>query len=437
MRSLTKLARILAISPLTMACGGTVGPVDPGSLHIEGSYDISVDGFSVTPGPYQPNPPPPTHPAVNAHARLDIRKNAGQLEAVVTPDFGEPTAMTVAISRDGAVLLSGDLGFVAGTYEYQSTTDRLRAIAMTVGSDGHLTGSWTATGEEDVFEGDVGWNNDATATGSLAGDARAPTTTASPMPSADSQMLPWDGYSVRISEPVDAIALKHAVSLSLGSGGAAMSFSMPTSAPTDWAGIVTVSALRTSWDFASSGTLQVAGGLVDPSGNASTSTSKAATYLAVPTATAFGKSTAPAMWGAASTTTDGFSIGPVLGPCNAAPAGVAGRFDATSATKLKLVYRVRSVQGYAGGGVGVTVATPGNVAVPLSDPQLVPELAPSSDPDYPFATVWVTAIVALPVTGSDLGFAITAFNDSFSSCGGWGMPNGTIVVDVSEVSVLP
>jgi hypothetical protein len=92
----------------------------------------------------------------------------------------------------------------------------------------------------------------------------------------------------------------------------------------DWLGGVSMTGYRTSWsDFAGTATFSVAGGLVDPSGNASSAVATPLTFLDVPKAAAFSGTTPPAMWGTAQiasgtescgTASSCIEIGPLDGP---------------------------------------------------------------------------------------------------------------------------
>ncbi len=442
---------IASLPVLALACGGSVSPIDPSSLKIEGSYDFTVSDVTVTNQQGCCTPPPNAgHPAIGQHARLDIRKNGAGFDAVITPEFADPQTMTVTVGTDGTVTLQGQVNF-NGSSTYGSTSDELDTIQLAVGSDGHFAGSFTATGQENIFEGDVGWNAQASATGAIGADARPPQAQANAIASAPSVVLPWDALSARISEPVDQKALASAITLSPSSGKANVSWQV--GGAVDWLGGVSVTGYRTSWsDFSGSASLGVAGGLADPSGNVSSTIGMQLQFLDVPKAATFAGGTVPAMWGAAqvATTTEScgtagacIEIGPLDGPCSVQAGGIAGRLDASGGgSKLEITFRARAVgqygQPYMMGGIGIEVATPGNPSQWVSDQALNPSFQQTADTQYPYASDWVTADIALPVSGSEIGFAVLPFGTSSTYCGGGpALPPITLVLDVAKVAVVP
>jgi hypothetical protein len=439
---------IVSLPVLALACGGAVGPIDPASLHIEGSYDFTTSTYDVDSSNSCCIQPNSGHPILSQHARLDIKKNGTSFEAVLTPDFGDPQVMTVTLAQDGTVTLAGgSVNFSGGGSSYQSVSDSLDTIVLAVGSDGHLAGTYKGTGQENVFEGDVGWMGNATATGNVGHDARAPQAQASAIVSATSVVLPWDALYARISEPVDSKTLASAIALSPTNGTANVSWELgPTSI--DWLGGVSMTGHRTSWsDFSGSATFSVAGGLVDPSGNASSAVSTPLTFLDVPKAAAFSGATPPAMWGATQvasgtescgTASSCIEIGPLDGPCTAQAGGLAARLDATSAKTISVVYRMRIASQYGQpyfGGTGFSLATPGKAAQSASDPTLTVQFNQTTDATYNYATDWVTANLAAPAQG-EVGLALNPFGNASMYCGGGpAMPPVKLIVDVASISV--
>ena len=437
--------RRFLLLPLLAACGGAIGPIDPGTLHIEGSYDLIVGDFEAQPAQQgYPTPPTTGHPAIGQHARVDIRKNGSGYDAAVTPDFGASSPMTVSFGSDGTATLTGTVSFAMGSSQYASTSDTLTTLHLGVGADGHLSGAFTAEGNEGIFEGDVGWQADATASGKIGADARAPQARVAAA-GTQSVVLPWDPLSVELSEPVND-GLASAISLTPGAASW-----QPAQPGVDWLGPTSLLGYRTSWsDFSGDATLAIAGGLADPSGNASDAAAAPVHFLDVPTASSFSGATPPAMWGAASVASGSAScgtaascveIGPLNGPCTAGDGGIAGRLPASGATQLSITYRVRTSSQYGSpywpAGLGLYVATPGSGAQ-LASGAAFPTMNATNDPTYPYASDWTTSVVALPVTGNEIGFSLVPFGAMQSYCGGeLGFPNATIVVDVAEVTVAP
>lgn len=441
--------RSLALSSLLLvACGGSIGPIDPTTLHIEGSYDFVIGGVTITPSTDpQPLQPSSSHPAIGQHARLDIQKSGSSYVAAVTPDFSDPQSMTVSIASDGTVTLVGSVSFSGGDSGYQTTSDELDTIRLAVGSDGHLAGTFNADGNEYISEGDVGWVNVASVTGNVGADSRAPQSLANMVPYAQTVVLPWDSINVRLSEPVAADALMNAVSLAPSQGGTASVAWTASPSTIDWLGSSSLTGFRRSWsDFSGAATLSVAAGLADPSGNVSASVAAPVQFIDVPSGEAFGGSAPPAMWGAAAIVSSADScgsagscieIGPITGPCSAQAGGIAGHFT-NSGNSISLTYRIRIAAQGSGlpGGLGVSVATPGFAAHALTDPKLEPQINPTNDPNYPFASDWTTATIALPQLASDVGFAVSPFANGQMYCGGGGpaWEPVTIVVDIAAVA---
>jgi hypothetical protein len=435
---------LLASLPVfALACGGSIGPIDPGSLHIEGSYDFSTSSFTVDTSNSCCIQPSEAHPILSQHARLDIQKTGTTFKAVLTPDFGDPQEMNVAVTSN-AVTLTGSSASFSGGGNYQSVTDSLDTIVLPIGNDGKLAGTYTGSGQENVFEGDVGWQGNATAAGQIGADTRAPQTQASVISSATSVVLPWDTLYVRSSEPVTN--LQSAVSLMTGSGIVAVQWQGGTA--NSWIGDVSVTGVRSSWSALSgSATLGVAAGLADPSSNVSTAVATPITFLDVPKAAAFSGDTPPAMWGqtqiatgsdACGTASSCVEIGPLDGPCSAQPGGIAARLDASAGKVIAVTYRMRVASQYGQpyfNGAGFTIATPGNAAQPASDPNVQVQFAQTTDPTYNFATDWVTA--NLPVTAQgEVGLALSPFGNASMYCGGGpAMPPVKLIVDVASISV--
>ena len=287
----------------------------------------------------------------------------------------------------------------------------------------------------------------ATASGNVGADARAPQAQASSIASASSVVLPWDMLYARVSEPIDAKALSAAVVLSPASGAANVNWQLGP-ASVDWLGGVSVSGYRTSWaDFTGNATFSVAGGLVDPSGNASSAVSTPLTFLDVPKAAAFSGATPPAMWGqtqvatgsdACGTASSCIEIGPLDGPCSAQAGGLAGRLDATGAKTIAVTYRMRVASQYGQpyfNGAGFSLATPGAAAQSVSDPNLSVQFAQTTDATYNYATDWVTANLPLTSQG-EVGLALSPFGNASMYCGGGpAMPPVTLIVDVASISM--
>ena len=443
---------------LVVACGGAISPIDPTSFQLEGSYDLSVQTVDVAPSTEpQPSPPSVYHPAVDGHARVDIKKVAGAYQAAVTVDSANPVSATVTATSDGSITLTAQDGasFTGGssTNGYQGVSDTLSVLTFKIGADGKPGGAVSATGSELVSEGDVAWQMDISATGTIGPDTRAPRITAVQYtPSLSGKPLPWDPIYVSASEPVDGAQLQGSTSLVGASGPLSVAWSVQPNQP-DWIGATRLVGYRTEWAAQGAQSLNVAAGIADPTGNASSSLQTPASFLDVPLAAAFDATTLPAQWGpvavvsgAAACGADGVScleIGPVTGPCQGQPtAGIAGRLSAAGHGTLTIKYRVRAAsqygQPYLMSPFGFSLATPG--AAPQAAPSpLSPKLSAVTDVTYPYATDWTTVSEALPASASEVGFAFTPFDQGSSSyCGGGpAMPPVTLIIDVVAVTTAP
>jgi hypothetical protein len=439
------MRRLFASLPvLVLACGGSIGPVDPGSLHIAGSYDFTTSAFNVDTTNSCCIEPNQGHPILTQHARLDIQKTSAGFVAVLTPDFGDPQEMSVVVTSD-KVTLTGSSASFSGGGAFQSVTDSLDTIVLPIGNDGKLAGTYTGSGQENVFEGDVGWQGNATAAGAIGADTRAPQAQASVLSSATSVVLPWDTLYVRSSEPV--MDLQKSVSLTTASGNVDAKWT--SGAANSVVGDVSMTGNRTTWGSLGPATLAVASGLTDPSANASaTGVATPLTFLDVPKGAAFTGAAPPAMWGktqiatgtdACGTASSCVEIGPLNGPCTAEAGGLAVRLDATAGKTISVTYRMRVASQYGQpyfNGAGFSVATPGSAAQTLSDPNLQATFAQTTDATYNYATDWVTATLPAPASPDEIGLALLPFGNASMYCGGGpAMPPVTMIVDVAAISM--
>jgi hypothetical protein len=215
-----------------------------------------------------------------------------------------------------------------------------------------------------------------------------------------------------------------------------------------WLGDVSLTGSRTSWSLSGTATLGVAAGLTDPSSNISVAVATPLAFLDVPKGAAFSGATPPAMWGktqvatgsdACGTASSCIEIGPLDGPCNAPPAGLAARLDATAGKTISVTFRLRAASQYGQpyfSGVGFSVAAPGSAPQEVTDPNLQVTFAQTSDPTYAYATDWVTAKLAAPASPDEVGLGLLPFGNASTYCGGGpAMPPLTLVVDVAAISM--
>jgi len=199
---------------------------------IEGSYDLVFTKVDLE------HPTPGGRPPSLDHAyRVDIRRVAGNLQAVVTPRWGEPAAYAVD-AQPSAIRLTGK-GSLSG--------DAWETISLPREGEG----SFTATGTETQSNGDVVYSSKMTGSGSAALDVTSPellVMTGPPVVDPAAVHLPWDPIVVRAAEPItvqDAAAIK----VSGTSGPLAVAWDpVAPDATIDWAGRIQLVARRTSFE---------------------------------------------------------------------------------------------------------------------------------------------------------------------------------------------
>ncbi|MEO6418068.1 MAG: hypothetical protein ABIP39_01575, partial [Polyangiaceae bacterium] len=216
---------VLLLGSLATGCGGSVASVpsdssdggmmsDSDKSHVElagpleGSYDIAFGDVVITPGTNGIPQPEGTPPSVGATARLDLRaKSSGAYDAVITSRWGEPAAFTVTVTN-AALILEGGRANVQGTTSGNYGTDSWTKVTLARAAGGSLSGAFSASGTEQVGQGDVIWENDVAAKGSLARDVTPPETKPVFYSNGPSDgLLPWDAIRVRVAEPTDAAKL--------------------------------------------------------------------------------------------------------------------------------------------------------------------------------------------------------------------------------------
>jgi hypothetical protein len=377
-RSLFVLGLTALSASLAFACGGSIGngstqPADGGTDSgggdgsiggaIEGSYDLTFGhvvvsmqqqvGTNVTP------------PSLSKAVRLDLRKrDDGTYDAVFTTRWGQSSAMKVDVTAS-AVTLTGQGAVQANDVFY--VTDTYKSLVLARGADGALSGSVTATGEEDVSEGDYVITGQIDATGAIARDATAPELRAT-LTSPDGRgdvLLPWDPIRVDLAEPVDFDAVAKAFVLTTKGGDAiAIAWTKASGDPqndaaTAWAGATGALGTVTAWGDVLAPTLALAATptIVDRVGHATSAYSASPSFLGleqhqtthdfdsdVVTVGSWGN---PLFLGGFTGSDPNcehggcVEIGPFdNGVCGAPRIGVAGLIDAATASNVVVRYRV-------------------------------------------------------------------------------------------------
>lgn len=402
---------------LVQACGGTAVTV---TQSIEGSYDLVFSGVTVD--PMSPALGPPGKPPLEgAHARLDIRVVPNGYDAMITPEWGSPARYYVTASSNQVVLDKGQSHFIQGS-TYGSVDDTIDRVVLARAGNG-LTGMVTVSGQEHVFQGDVGGDAAFRGSATLGKDTTAPRVRDDSYVSAGDRHLPWDAISIDASEPLEEGALRNAIGF--------QSVSWRPSMAEPWPGVMGIVGYATSFDAA--GSVDVAAGLLDPSQNASAALSSPRKLLELAPKAASITTFAKGAWGMTTIQTmpiceaDGcLEIGPIQTTCNPPSAGFAARIDAKGKSKITIRWRVRST-GQGARNLEVTLATPGTKPTVVEGHAMV---AMTGDMKYPWASSWMST--SFDVMGDDdLGVGIRAANDG--GCGGWAPQPQPTVYDIQSI----
>jgi hypothetical protein len=456
--------------------GGDANPPDAMTASLEGSYDITFGEVKLAGNqPGGPTQPPTSAPSPGTKARLDLHAlPGGGYEAVVTARWNDPGPFSVVDVSPSQIRLSGSSAAVRGA---SYVDDEWTVFAFSRAADGTLDGSFTATGEEDVTDGDETNVTDVTVTGTVARDVTAPefkpiilSTDGPP-----GQLLPWDPIRVRAAEPIaPAMFLKGlTVSVSPPSPVPSISWTDEESGfPSAWAGTVQVKGLLTSWDSALTNPTLGVGGMTDRVGNASAPMTEPLSFLTLlpgQTSHEFDTDTVTVgSWGPAITFLGGFAgsdpscekggcvqMGAFsYNGCLPMAPGVAGLLAVPGAKAVLVRYRVLangnptlspppgSLPILPGAAFTVAVATPGVDASPtyayVSSNGTSDLLKPLASPvlGMNWATDWTTLTAPVATPASVVGFSVTAgMGTAIGGCGGApAYPRVDVIVLVDSVS---
>jgi len=462
---------LLLLAPFVLvACGGQVDSVDgkndpnqntstnPNNKNLPntviGSFDLTFVSVVVTsPNPGQ-SPATQSSPSQNANARLDVEKipdDLGSYAAAVTPRWGITNELAPTLS---ASLLALDKGYVAFSLPApnagSNVSDHWTSIDLGRTANGGFDGTFTATGSEEVSEGDEVFEYDLAAKGTIANDVTAPETRTTVVSSSGppNALLPWDSITAQIAEPIADDSNRKSFSVSPLPNGAAATFQSSGEESDGVAGTTTFHGYLSDWTGVggTQATLSV-GAVLDPSGNASAPLTAPISFFDVGAARAaftFGGGVAPMSSWDTTGNSIGFlggdspdatcesgacaKIGPIDGQrCTPFPFGLAGILAGSKISTLHVRYRIL---------VGPSANATGGPQL-VSQPQLVaiqtasPGGAPVST-TFGFATTdlktispvlgmsqgtdWTTFDVPLNAPATTVGFAVR-FGDS-NFCGG-------------------
>ena len=436
----TMRAKLLfALAPLAAFACGSEPVVSPLEVPLEGSYDLTI-GSSVArtlEGSGGPDPDPNAYsPSAGAHLRLDLRRANGGYEAVVTPAYGQAAAMQVAVQH-GQIVLSGSVQISAGTSP--NVSDSWKSLTIPVTSTG-LSGPVSMTGNESVFEGDVGWMYTTAAGAVVLHDHSAPEFRLASSGSAAGKFMPWDRLVVEASEPVAFSRWSKATQVSVGtSTGVLAAGTIPPG--TEWSGATTLVASFD--DFAvggGSGKIVLQPGVPDLAGNASAPSMQPQTLPfemvelgAVRSSLDFEKNeVAPALWGNGALVSgaecESGGACARLGTfstsyCDATEDGIAARLTAPSAKRLAFRLRVHVSAKYEGmtldpmGGSVLQAVVARSGAARAEKNVAMPKLVQVGS-NSAWDSGWTDAHVDLPSGAANVAFALRPTSLFPYGCGG-------------------
>ena len=477
---------------LVAACGGSVGPSPSGGtdgpgttspdptrnpsqtpdakpdarpLALEGSFDLRFTQVSVAPTSPSSYTPPSDPPSKTTSFRLDLEREAsGVLRGALTARWGVIALATITEDAK-ALTLKGDFtasGPVAGGGG--GVSDRWVSLTLPRTKDGSLAGTFSATGDETIFQGDAGYSLNLTGQGTLTTDITAPearviaSSTAGP---AD-KLLPWDSISFQLAEPIaqsDAVAASHVA----GPGGAALALAWAAKSPqaSDWVGVTTVSSRAKTWPASVSwnGVVET---LTDRVGLKSPRVSKPIELLPLPPAAStigFDDDVLMAStWGAVDLLGGGLTGAndsrceaggcarltmDTSSGCSAGAAGLLVQLTPGAQRKASVRYRVLAHPKYTGTTPYLPSVMLVESAVEGGEPKQDrvytgstggPALTalPASIDQYDWATPWTTLEVTLPSGAGRVGVAISGVPNAY--CGGPPLPPADVAVLIESVS---
>lgn len=473
---------------LVAACGGSVsspgtsdpstggttdgaGTTTPGKpetkpdsrpLAIEGSFDLRFTSVAATPdaGSYTP---PTAPPSSTTPFRLDLRRDkGGALSGALTSRWGQVASARVV---EGAKSLELTGSFTAsGGAGAQGVSDRWLTVTLDRAADGSLAGTFSASGEETIFQGDAGYSLKLAGKGTVAADATRPearvvaTTTLGP----PGKLLPWDLLTFQFAEPIlhdDAFAASHVA----GPGGAALplAWSGTDGDVTDWAGISSLSARAKTWP-SNGGWSAIVEPVKDRVSLVSDRALSALDILPIPgAATTIGFDDdvlRASSWGGVDFLGGGFTgatdprceaggcarlTPPALGSCSSSTAGLLAQLTPGPQGKVQVRYRLLAHPKYPGGTPYIPSAMVVESALEGGEPKRehvyvgtsngAPlAVLPSAIDQYDWATPWTTFETTLPVGSGRVGFALSAVSDIY--CGGPPLPPADVALLVESIT---
>ncbi|MEO7110705.1 MAG: hypothetical protein ABI183_09725, partial [Polyangiaceae bacterium] len=208
---------------MTAACGDhvssgtattTTNPnshLDPSS--IEGSFDLSFGSVTaVSSFAGQSSPGTTTPPSNDGNARVDVKKNSdGSYAVLVTPRWGQTQKFAADVSA-AAVTLTGAPATFQALSSGGGIDDEWTTLSFPRASSGGFVGTFSASGNENIYDGDEGFTYVLSTNGSISKDATAPEARAIIVSQSGpiTALLPWDPITIQMAEPIDVSQLGNA-----------------------------------------------------------------------------------------------------------------------------------------------------------------------------------------------------------------------------------
>ncbi|MCU0656981.1 MAG: hypothetical protein MUF64_17515 [Polyangiaceae bacterium] len=405
---------------------GTAGAAGAsvGSFETRGYFDLHFSTVQATlpTGPGEVSPP-----SLKTTLRIDLPEppaKEGVWQATVTPRWGVPSTFEVTL-EDGSLVLTGktSLAEVSPGLRVSDVWQRLEFEL----SNKKLTGKVTASGQENLFQGQKGWSGALSGSGELIPDVTPPEGRAAvEQRVGEAQgLLPWEPLGVQLSEPLKSSEVLGRLRLRAGGVDEPVQWE-PASKSADGVTGALV-GYRQGWGKVSAqGTLRLENGFLDPAQNAGTGFETPLSTVVVPPpkeGLLWGDG-GQVLWGGAEALNgpecEGkacLSLGPFeVASCGVPAAGAALRLnELPPEAKLKFRYRVFQSQPSVGGMgelpgptvLSLEVARPGK---PLVVSEIgTPAVDAGSGADLlPYASSWTSVLVPVPAGVGELGVALRA-----------------------------
>lgn len=421
---------------------GKAGGAGAVSYEPKGYFDLTFNSVTATvpmgPGDVEP-------PSQKTALRVDLPEapaKGATWQATVTPRWGQPALFTVT-AVEGGLLLKGSTTLTETT-STRRVTDVWQSFTLEMKGKA-LTGKVSSTGQESVYQGELGWSGALSGGGDLRPDATLPEGRAANEPGAgpEGALLPWDAVQVRFAEPLKPTEALAKLALQGEGGSVPLAWDQPKG--TLDGSVSTLAGYQQGWDgVVGAAKLQLHDGFRDPALNEGQGFEKDFSVISVPPAPVGGVVWGDGhqvLWGSSASfvgeTCEGkgcLAVGPFMSSsCGVSSAGAALRLPAPPVGVTKLRIRLRALLSQPattepGGPAGpalltVDVARPGKGATSVEVP--TPSALEADDGgSLPFASAWTTVLVQVPDGVGEVGVALRAGGfGSGKLCGETGKKN--------------